>query len=111
MKPPPQDQRLTTRDMIRLVARLLRPYRGWVAIILLATLVETAVSLAAPWPLKIILDNVLGGHKAPHWLHHAAKWIPAHNVFRIAALAAIASVIIAAIGALASYVNNYYTEN
>jgi len=103
--------RLSTRDMLRLIARLLRPYRGWVAIILFATLIETAMSLAAPWPLKIILDNVLGGHHAPHWLRHIAKWMPEHSVMRIAALAALASVIIAAISALASYVENYYTES
>src|SRR5215471_10160218 len=103
--------RLATRDMFRLIARLLRPYRGWVAIILFATLIETAMSLAAPWPLKIILDNVLGGHRAPHWMRHVARWIPEHSVMRIAALAALASVIIAAISAIASYVDNYYTES
>jgi subfamily B ATP-binding cassette protein MsbA len=108
---PPKDERLTARDMIRLVARLLRPYRGWVAIVLVATLVETAMSLAAPWPLKIILDNVLGGHKLPHLFHHVTKWMPGHSVARIAALAAAVSVIIAGLGALASYVNNYYTES
>src|ERR1700687_6412857 len=96
---PTQDGKLTGGDMVRLVARLLRPYRGWAAIILLATLVETAMSLAAPWPLKIILDNVLGGHKPPHWLPHISKWIPGHSVIRIAAVAAIASVISAAISA------------
>src|SRR5215831_9599415 len=103
--------RLATRDMFRLIARLLRPYRGWVAIILFATLIETAMSLAAPWPLKIILDNVLGGHRAPHWMRHVARWIPEHSVMRIAALAALASVLIAAISAIASYVDNYYTES
>jgi subfamily B ATP-binding cassette protein MsbA len=100
-----------TSHLLHHIPRLLRPYRGWVAIILFATLVETAMSLAAPWPLKIILDNVLGGHKPPHWLHHTAKWIPGHSVIQIAAVAAIASVIIAAISALASYVDNYYTES
>ncbi len=108
---PTVDRELTGSEMARLVARLLRPYRGWVAIILLATLIETAMSLAAPWPLKIIIDNVLGGHEPPHWLHDVAKWIPGHSVTRIAAVAAIASVIIAALGAVASYIDNYYTEN
>src|SRR5258708_39453641 len=107
---PPKDERLTTRDMIRLVARLLRPYRGWVAIVLIATLVETAMSLAAPWPLKIILDNVLGGHKLPHWLQQFAKKMPGHHVARIAALAAAVSATIAVLWSLGSYVNNYYTE-
>jgi len=106
-----KDEKLTTRQMLRLVVRLLRPYRGWVAIVLVATLIETAMNLAAPWPLKIILDNVLGGHKAPHWMHHLAKWMPGHNVGRLAAFAAIATVLIAGIGALASYIDNYYTES
>src|SRR5229473_107930 len=108
---PTVDRKLTGSDMVRLVARLLRPYRGWVAIILLATLIETAMSLAAPWPLKIIIDNVLGARGTPIRIHDIAKWIPGYSVTRIAALAAIASVIIAALGALASYIDNYYTEN
>jgi ABC-type multidrug transport system fused ATPase/permease subunit len=108
---PTADRELTGSEMARLVARLLRPYRGWVAIILLATLIETAMSLAAPWPLKIVIDNVLGGHPPPLWLYDVAKWIPGHSVTRIAAVAAIASVIIAALGAVASYIDNYYTEN
>ncbi len=33
------------------------------------------MSLAAPWPLKIILDNVVGTHKAPEWLR-ALRIIP-----------------------------------
>jgi len=105
------DEKLTTGQMLRLVVRLLRPYRGWVAIVLVATLIETAMNLAAPWPLKIILDNVLGGHKAPHWMHHLAKWMPGHNVGRLAAFAAVATVLIAGIGALASYIDSYYTES
>src|SRR2546423_13006195 len=54
--------------MGRLIGELLRPYRGWLAIILLATAVETAMGLAAPWPLKIVLDNVIGGGAPPGWV-------------------------------------------
>ena len=45
---PTEDGKLTGGDMVRLVSRLLRPYRGWAAIIFIATLIETAMSLAAP---------------------------------------------------------------
>src|SRR5437016_1791664 len=85
--------------MGRLIAELLRPYRRWLAIILLATGVETAMSLAAPWPLKIVLDNVIEGQPPPRWLAHAAGWFPGGVVMRVAAAAAIATVIIAALGA------------
>jgi ABC-type multidrug transport system fused ATPase/permease subunit len=97
--------------MGRLIEELLRPYRGWLAIILLATAVETAMGLAAPWPLKIVLDNVIGGDQPPGWLRQIASWLPGDGVMQTAALAAISTVIIAAVGALASYLDNYYTES
>ena len=105
------DRKRQPAGMGRLIAEVLRPYRGWLTIILFATAVETAASLAAPWPLKIILDNVIGGRESPEWLGHIASWLPGESAIRIAALAAIATVVIAALGALASYVDNYYTES
>ena len=54
--------------MFRLIRELVRPYRGTLLIILLAMLVETAMSLATPWPLKVILDNVVSHHKMSPWL-------------------------------------------
>jgi subfamily B ATP-binding cassette protein MsbA len=56
--------------MVRLIRELLRPYHGFLAIILAAMLVQTAMSLAGPWPLKIIIDNVVPSKPKPlpHWL-------------------------------------------
>jgi ABC-type multidrug transport system fused ATPase/permease subunit len=95
----------------RLVVELLRPYRTWLVIILLAMLVETAMSLAAPWPLKVILDNVVGTHKAPQWLAPFQSSLFGHSKMQLAALAGIITVLIAALGAVASYIDNYYTES
>ncbi len=98
--------------MIRLIRELLRPYRGQLVIILLAMLVETASSLASPWPLKVIIDNVVGSHKLPHGLDEIVRPMLEHgNKLRVAGLAALAFVIIALLGALASYIDNYYTES
>jgi len=94
-----------------LIVELLRPYRGWLAIVLLATAIETAMGLAAPWPLKIVLDNVIGAHEPPAWLRDIASWMPLHGAMWIAAVAALGGVIIAVLGAIASYVDNYYTES
>ena len=99
-----------TSGKMQLVAELLRPYRGWLIIILLAMLVETAMSLAAPWPLKVILDNVIGTHKAPEWLAPFRSMLGEHKM-ALAALAGIATVLIAFLGAVASYIDNYYTES
>jgi ABC-type multidrug transport system fused ATPase/permease subunit len=107
----PVHEKLRTTGKGGLVAALLRPYRGWVALILVATGVETAMSLAAPWPLKIVLDNVVDGREPPGWLGAAAGLLPGDGVLRLAAVAAIATVAIAFLSALASYVDNYFTES
>jgi ABC-type multidrug transport system fused ATPase/permease subunit len=108
---PPREGDTPTRGKTRLVRELLRPYRGWLVIILLAMVVETAMSLAAPWPLKVILDNVVGTHKAPEWLDPFRSSLLGGNKMELAALAGIATVLIAALGAVASYIDNYYTES
>jgi subfamily B ATP-binding cassette protein MsbA len=98
--------------MFRLIRELVRPYRGTLLIILLAMLVETAMSLATPWPLKIILDNVVGHHRMYPWLEDLLHpWMDGRHQMHIAALAAIAFVVIAVLGAIATYIDNYYTES
>jgi ABC-type multidrug transport system fused ATPase/permease subunit len=92
------------------VVALLRPYRRWLAVILLAIAVETAASLAAPWPLKIVLDDVID-HRRHGWVRDLSSWLPGGAALRIAALAAIATVLVATLGAIASYVDNYFTES
>jgi subfamily B ATP-binding cassette protein MsbA len=98
--------------MLSLITSLLRPYRGGLAVILGAMLLQTAMSVAAPWPLKIILDNVVGIHHLPprvaEFLH---PFLSNANKMSIAVAAAVATIIIALLGAIASYVGNYYTTS
>jgi len=101
----------TNSGMTRFVGRLLAPYRGTLGLVLLAMLVETVTALAAPWPLKIILDNVVGHHPLPGWLAHAFGLGDAHGRPSVALAAAGTVVALAALGALATYVDNYYTES
>ena len=100
-----------TGSMTGLVGDLVRPYRAWLIIILGAMLVETAMSLAGPWPLKIILDNAVGSHKPPEWLIWIVGPSFIGNKMGLAAAAAVGAVLIAALGAVASYIDNYYTES
>jgi subfamily B ATP-binding cassette protein MsbA len=81
-------------------------------VILLAMLVETAASLAGPWPLKIIIDNVVGSHKMSPWLDHLVRpLLEGGGKLQVAGLAAPAFVVIAILGAIATYVDNYYAES
>ena len=93
------------------VMGLVRPYRGVLALIFIAMSVETAMSLAAPWPFKLILDNAVGHHKTPAWIAHLIGPQMAHSRIGLAGVAALAFVAIAAIGAVASYIENYFTES
>ena len=43
----------------------LRPYRARVAAIVALSLLEIGLAALAPWPLKAVVDNVLGGHPLP----------------------------------------------
>ena len=97
--------------MTHLVLELVRPYRGWLIIVFVAMLIETAMSIAAPWPLKIIIDNVVGKHKLPEflgWLRHVSY---GEHTLALAGVAAGGAVLIALIGAIAGYIDNYYTES
>jgi ABC-type multidrug transport system fused ATPase/permease subunit len=98
--------------VLKFVADLIRPYRGTLSIILLAMFVETATSLAAPWPLKVILDNVIGNHKPEPWLRFfMGSSIEHSSKMHFAGAAALAFVVISVLGALATYIDNYYTES
>jgi ABC-type multidrug transport system fused ATPase/permease subunit len=100
------------QGMMTLIRELLRPYRGSLLIILAAMLVQSTMTLAAPWPLKIILDNVVGDHKPAPWFGALLKPLLAHgHRMHLAALAAMAVVCIALLNAGASYIANYFTES
>ncbi|HEX8782458.1 MAG TPA: ABC transporter ATP-binding protein, partial [Steroidobacteraceae bacterium] len=99
------------RQLTRLVLTLIRPYWGWLVIVLVAMLVEIAMSLAAPWPLKLVLDDALGKHHLPDWLAWAHDYGIGRNTLGVAVFAGLATVVIAVVAAAASYVDNYYTTS
>ena len=43
----------------------MRPYRGRVVGVALLTLLQVALGALEPWPLKIVIDYVLGAHELP----------------------------------------------
>jgi ABC-type multidrug transport system fused ATPase/permease subunit len=98
--------------MLTFIGSLIRPYRSRLALILLAMLLETVMGLAAPWPLKVILDNVIGNHQLAPWLRHFLGPVTENpHRLHVAALASLAFILIAVAGAVATYVDNYYTES
>ncbi len=84
---------------------LLRPYRKLVVLALAAMLVESGADLLEPWPLKVILDYIIGSKKPPAWL---AGWV-FDDASRLTLLnVAIAAVMgIALVGAVSSFTERY----
>lgn len=103
----------TVRDgqLTRLVLELLKPYRGWLLIVFIAMLVEIIMSLAAPWPLKLVLDDALGHHRLPDWLAWAHNYGFGRHTLGVALFAGVATLSIAVFAAIASYIDNYYTTS
>jgi len=70
------------------------------------------MGLAAPWPLKLVIDDALGNHHLPHWLNWAHEYAGfGKHTLGVALFAGVATLVIALIGAIASYVDNYYTTS
>lgn len=96
---------------MRLIRELIRPYAWPVAGIFAVLVVQIAMSLAAPWPLKIVLDSVVGDRPLPPWLHGLLQpMLGGEGRMHVAGLAAIMLVVIAVIAAVATYIANYLTE-
>ena len=84
---------------------LVRPHRGLLTVAFAAMLVESAASLWEPWPLKLIVDHVLGGTPLPP---SVARWaIFGVDPLGILNAAALAVMVIAAVGAAGAYTQKY----
>ena len=55
------------RHLVRCL-RYLRPYWHLAALSVLFVFLASALSLLAPWPLQVLIDNVLGGKPLPGWM-------------------------------------------
>jgi ABC-type multidrug transport system fused ATPase/permease subunit len=101
----------SSKSLTSLVFELVKPYKKWLLVIFAAMLLETGMSLLGPWPLKIIIDNVVGNHHLPGWLQWINDLPFGKNKMAIATAAAFGLIIITLIGGIASYMDNYFTES
>ena len=77
------------------ITSLLRPHLKLLLIGFLAVAGEGIANLLEPWPLKIVLDNVLRSKPTQGWLH---TWILVHvrnNQLSVMKFAALAVLVIA----------------
>ena len=103
---------MTKPTVPSLLLALLRPRRRALAVILAGMLVQTAMTLAVPWPLKIVIDTVVGNQRQPEWINSVLTMLggTAHKS-HIAMAAGIATVMIAVVTGAAMYAVSYATES
>src|ERR1700733_10855496 len=91
------------------ITQLLKPHSKMLLVGFLAVAGEAVANLLEPWPLKIVLDNVLKSHPMQGWLNSwIVSWLEPAPI-RILEFAAVAVLAIAIVGAGCSYVEKYVT--
>jgi subfamily B ATP-binding cassette protein MsbA len=84
---------------------LLRPYWKVGVVALLAMFLESAADLLEPWPLKVVLDYVIGSKPPPAWLGAWTVDVAARLSLLKAATGAVLG--IAVVGAVSTYAEKY----
>jgi ATP-binding cassette, subfamily B, bacterial len=98
----------TARHRVR---DLLRPHLGTLALAFLAVIGETATDVLEPWPIKIVIDNVVQSKALPHWLMHTAGAFFANDRYTVLNIALTVVIAIAILGAISTYAEKYLTTN
>src|SRR5580658_6808839 len=93
------------------ISELLKPHRKALAFGTLAAIGEGVANLLEPWPLKIVLDNVLRSRPESGWLNHLIISMAGADKMAALRFAAFAVIAIAALGAICSYTEKYLSTN
>jgi subfamily B ATP-binding cassette protein MsbA len=101
-----QYKELTQREIEKSFSlfHLLQPHWKGLFLGLLAVAAETMAGLLEPWPLKVVLDSVLHTKKSPDWLSRFIGATSGLDNLAILRFTALAVILIAAIGAIGTYV-------
>jgi subfamily B ATP-binding cassette protein MsbA len=93
------------------VVRLTRPYWKQLTLAFVAVLGETFSDVLEPWPIKIVIDNILQSKKLPGWLAGFVSGAFGQNKLAILNFAVAAVAGIAVVGAISSYLEKYLTTS
>ncbi len=94
-----------------LFGRILRPHWKALVLALVAVVGETLGDVLEPWPITIIVDNILQGKRLPRLLDAAVLRVFGQNTSAMLEFALASVVLIAVIGAVGSYVEKYLTTS
>jgi subfamily B ATP-binding cassette protein MsbA len=93
------------------MTRLIRPHWKALTLALVAVLGETFSDVLEPWPIKIVIDNILQSKKLPAWLQGFVTSSFGNHKLAILNFAIAAVAAVAVLGAISSYTEKYLTTN
>jgi subfamily B ATP-binding cassette protein MsbA len=85
------------------IGRLLRPHWRSLTLALVAVVGETVADVLQPWPIKIVVDNVVQSKRLPPWLDAIVTGLFAGDKYATLNFAVAAIAAIAMIGAVSGY--------
>jgi ATP-binding cassette, subfamily B, bacterial len=93
------------------ITRLIRPHWKALTLAFIAVLGETFSDVLEPWPIKIVIDNILQSKELPGWMGRFVTGTFGHDKVAILNFAVAAVAIIAVVGAVSSYIEKYLTTS
>ena len=93
------------------IKELLRPHLKLLTLGLFAVIGEGIADLLQPWPLKVVLDNVLKSREGHGWLNQFILNTVGTDRLAVLQYAALAVVAIALLDAICTYGEKYITTN
>jgi len=88
-----------------------RPHWKTLLVALLAVVGETVADVLEPWPLKIVVDNILQGKRLPRLLDAAVVGVFGNGQWSLLTFALAMVVLIAIVGGVGAYVEKYLTTS
>ncbi|MGH2480642.1 MAG: ABC transporter ATP-binding protein, partial [Ktedonobacteraceae bacterium] len=89
----------------------MRPHLGALLLGFIAIAGESAANLLQPWPLKIVLDDVLRSHASHAWTMKAIHRLVGTDAIAILKFACAAVLAIAVLDAICTYAEKYLTTS
>jgi ATP-binding cassette, subfamily B, bacterial len=93
------------------IGSLLRPHLGALGLGFIAIAGESAANLLQPWPLKVVLDDVLRTHESHGWAMRTVHHLVGTDKMAILEFACLAVFAIALLDAICSYGEKYLTTS
>jgi subfamily B ATP-binding cassette protein MsbA len=93
------------------IVRIVRPHWKVLSLALLAVVGETVADIVSPWPITIVVDNVLQGKRLHGTLEAIVTSIFGQNSSSLLAFALALVLLVAIVGGISTYVEKYLTTS